>query len=64
MIVDQTIYDSFGHFTIRPYTSEIEQWLNSNVTHGKWWIAGQQHSVAFVCIENKVDYTWFLLRWT
>jgi len=64
MIVDYTLYKDFGHATVRPYTVEIEQWLISNVTHGTWWIAGTQQFQTFICIENKKDFDWFLLRWT
>jgi hypothetical protein len=64
MIVAHTITDSFGHFTIRPYTAEIEEWLNANITHGSWWVAGLQQFQAFICIENELDCMWFILRWS
>jgi hypothetical protein len=64
MIVDYTFYNDFGHATVRPYTIEIEQWLMTNVTNGKWWIASKQHSQSFICIENKKDFDWFVLRWS
>jgi hypothetical protein len=64
MIVDHNFYSDFGHLTVRPYTKEIEEWLNYNVIHGKWWVAGKQQFQAFICIENKLDYAWFVLRWS
>ena len=63
MIVGHSIYNDFFHVTVKPYSSEIEEWLNANVVHGKWWIAGKQQFQTFVCIENKIDYMWFVLRW-
>jgi hypothetical protein len=63
MIVDYRLYSDFGHATVRPYTVEIEQWLISNVIHGKWWIADKQQFQTFICIEDKKDFNWFLLRW-
>lgn len=64
VIVDNKFYKDFGHFTVKPYTDDIEQWLNANITHGSWWVAGRQQSQAFICIEHEMDYIWFILRWS
>lgn len=66
MKINITNYEDFYHVSIKPFTDEMQSWIEKQFSKEDWWIAGglQLFGETWICMKNNKDVTAFILRWS